>query len=167
MSPFDRGTGSRPSPLLGLCALTVPLVTTGCAAGVFGDPSGYDSQACVEHALRQRPDPETAAQAVMLFGDACRHGDPGACSALGVAYEVGLTGVADRRVAAAHYRHACALGNATGCRNLQALVSRPQAEPAKILVADCASNPAACKSNDAPSVTGAPSPAIAVAERSR
>lgn len=167
MSPLDRGTGSRSSPLFGLCAIALPLVATGCAAGVFGDPSGYDSQACVEHALRQHPDPETAAQAVTLFGDGCRHGDPGACSALGVAYEVGLTGVVDRRAAAVHYRHACALGNATGCRNLEALGARPRAEPAAILAADCSSNPAACTTDHASSATGSPSPAIAVAERSR
>lgn len=169
MSPLDRGTGARSSPLLGLCALALPLVANGCAAGVFGDPSGYDSQACVEHALRQHPDPETSAQAVMVFGDACRHGDPGACSALGVAYEVGLTGVADRRAAAVHYHRACALGNVTGCRNLEALGARPRAEPSKLLVADCSSNPSACKSKDAttPEAAGSPSSTLAIATSPR
>lgn len=95
---------------------------TGCAHGIFADPSGYDAQGCAETSLRNGIDRDTALDAKALFGEACRFGDGGACSGLGVIYERGLADVRrDDVKAASYYRRACELGNARGCENLRAL----------------------------------------------
>ena len=111
------------APLLRTLVVLSASGATSCALGVFGDPSGYDSQACVEHALRSHPDAETSADAAVLFRDACAHGDGGGCSALGVIHEVGLAGPKSSALAAVHYRRACELGNRQGCQNLEALAN--------------------------------------------
>lgn len=124
MNPHVRERQSRfvTTPLLALVGLGA-LSETGCAIGIFADPSGYDSQACVERSLRSRPDAETSRDAEALFRDACAHGDAGGCCALGVIHEVGLTGPKNPALAAAHYRRSCELGNRRGCQNLETLAN--------------------------------------------
>lgn len=108
--------------LVGLTALALSVGSTGCARGLFLDPSGYDAQACAEHALRGDVDHETALQATVVFREACGYGDAGACSGLGIIYERGLGGVErDASKAASLYRRACDRGNGRACENLRDL----------------------------------------------
>lgn len=100
--------------------LALPLATlasTGCGASLFGS-GAYDSQACVEEALRRDPTTEEAALARLVMGEACTQGDAKACSVLGVAFELGAGGDADPERARAFFRHACSQGNPRACGNL-------------------------------------------------
>ncbi len=92
---------------------------TGCVGATFGGSSpGYDEQGCVEQALRRNPDKGSLEGARVLFEQGCTSGDAGACSALGVLYELGRGVAADPRRAAKLYRMACNQGNGRGCTNL-------------------------------------------------
>jgi TPR repeat protein len=125
MNSHDSGPHSRfgTTPLLRALVAFGALCSTSCAMGIFADPSGFDSQACVERSLRAGTDAQTSTDAAALFRDACAHGDAGGCSALGVIHEVGLTGPKNAALAAAHYRRACELGNRQGCQNLETLAN--------------------------------------------
>jgi hypothetical protein len=94
---------------------------TGCASGLFG---AYNSQGCAETSLRSHPGDPLSADAVPFFREQCAADDGGACSALGVARELGIGGAQDVRSAATLYERACFLGNARGCTNLGALLAR-------------------------------------------
>ncbi len=113
-----------PAMQASLFAILLASTGTGCASGLFGDPTGYDSQGCVEGALRRHPRTAESQASVAMFRDACDHGDGGACSALGVAYEAGVGGPADPARAKIAFRQACDLTNARGCANLGALIAR-------------------------------------------
>lgn len=116
-----RSFGAAPGAVVVAAALS--LLSSACTRGIFADPSGYDAQACAEHALRGEVDHDTALQATAVFREACESGDSGACSGLGIIYERGLGDVTrDRRKAASLYRRSCANGNTRGCDNLRALV---------------------------------------------
>lgn len=116
----SRLLGSAPGAVV--VAVALSLLSSGCMRGIFADPSGYDAQACAEHALRGEVDHDTALQATAVFREACGYGDSGACSGLGIIYERGLGDVTrDRLKAASLYRRSCAQGNARGCDNLRAL----------------------------------------------
>ncbi len=97
-----------------LC-LAVPL--SGCGAGLFASADGYDRQACVEEAMRQRPDAKLAAAAAPELELSCRAGDAAACSVLGVTYELGLGRELDTSMARGLYLKACTANNQRGCVN--------------------------------------------------
>lgn len=79
---------------------------------------GHDAQACVEEALRRSPSAEHIRRAAPELQLACRAGDAGGCSALGVLAELGLGRSPSRTVARGLYARACEGGNARGCVNL-------------------------------------------------
>jgi TPR repeat protein len=111
-----RLSTSRTAARLALAALSWALIT-GCASS-FENQGGYDSQACVERALRRTDDLETAAIATKKFEGECNDGRGDACSALGVIYEAGAGVTPDLPRAVALYRRACNAGNQHGCGNL-------------------------------------------------
>src|SRR5258708_6382378 len=92
----------------------------GCATGIFGD---RDSQACAETSLRNHPSDRLSIDAVPVFVRECSANDGGACSAVGIAYELGIGRARDARSAWSFYGRACDLGNARGCVNLGALLA--------------------------------------------
>jgi uncharacterized protein len=106
----------------------VLLASTGCATSLFGS-GAYDSQACVEEALRRDPTTEEAALARTIMEEACKQGDPKACSVLGVAYELGAGGDVSPDRARAFYRHACSGGNQRACGNLARLELTTSQDP--------------------------------------
>jgi TPR repeat protein len=107
-----------------LAALAALLALGGCG----GAP--YDSQACVENALRRNPDPALLPDAAEQISAWCQTGDAASCSTLGVMYELGLGVRADRARAARLYRHACSDGNARACDNLGGLAPPATPRPA-------------------------------------
>jgi TPR repeat protein len=113
-------------------AAKVALVATalgaaGCGAGMFVDPTGHDSQACVEHSLRGNPHFGPAKEAFAVFEQNCFMDDAGACSALGVSYEVGVVGAPQPKKALSAFERACVLGNARGCVNFGAMLAKGDA----------------------------------------
>lgn len=90
---------------------------------MFARDNGYDSQACVEEALRRAPDPSLIPAAATEFELGCRGNDAGACSALGVLYELGLGRAKSYAAAHSYYERACKDGNQRGCVNLGRLES--------------------------------------------
>lgn len=100
---------------------------------MFDNSLGYDSQGCVEDALRRRPHREMLVQARAEFELSCRASDPAACSALGVMAELGLAGDADPKLARSLYRRACEGGNQRGCVNSGRLtVATSSSTPAEL-----------------------------------
>lgn len=93
----------------------------GCGGGVFATLNGYDAQSCSESALRKGEAAGIGREAFQLFESSCLAGDAGGCSALGVAYEVGVGVPRDLRASATAYERACALENPRGCANLALL----------------------------------------------
>lgn len=93
----------------------VPL--SGCGSSLFSNADGYDQQACVEEAMRQRPDAKLAAAAAPELELGCRAGEAAACSALGVVYELGLGREQDKGMARGLYLKACTANNQRGCVN--------------------------------------------------
>jgi hypothetical protein len=85
---------------------------------MFDRANGYDSQACVEEALRRQPDPSLLESAGAEFELGCRASDAAACSALGVLDELGLGRPRSQAAAHSHYDRACKAGNQRGCVNL-------------------------------------------------
>ncbi len=116
---------------------------------MFARDNGYDSQACVEEALRRAPDPSLIPAAATEFELGCKGNDAGACSALGVLYELGIGRAKSYAGAHKSYERACKAGNQRGCVNLGRLESeRSQAtnldrSRARILFAT------ACEANEA------------------
>jgi len=107
---------------LALGALTV---MTGCASSMLAPASpGYDTQGCVEDALRRSSDQELALEASSQFRQACDESDWAACSALGVISESGAAGAHDDREASRLYARGCDGGNARSCVNLGKLLER-------------------------------------------
>jgi hypothetical protein len=98
---------------------------TGCASSLF-DPAtpGYDTQGCVEDALRRSDDVELVRAASAEFERACRDDDGAACSALGVIIENGALTKPDTKAARGLYARACTLDNLRGCVNLGRLDER-------------------------------------------
>ncbi len=84
------------------------------------DPSAQ--QACVEEALRRRPDHALAADAAPALQVRCKQGDLPSCSMLGVALELGVGVAADRARALVLYSRACEGGNMRACANQGALM---------------------------------------------
>ncbi|RLB46067.1 MAG: hypothetical protein DRI90_27755, partial [Deltaproteobacteria bacterium] len=87
-------------PILALAAITS--LGSACGGIQLMEPQirkTFDSQACVEAALRGNPDGETLADAFDHFNDGCATGDPAACSTLGVIYELGLAAPRNERLA--------------------------------------------------------------------
>jgi TPR repeat protein len=122
---FSSSTFSWP---LALVAGATSLLT-GCGSADLFPPAfeaggmRYDAQTCVEHALRNAPDPEGVREATVAFADACNGGEAAACSALGVMYELGRGVAVDERRARQLYGIACDAHNARACANLAALLS--------------------------------------------
>lgn len=92
-------------------------------------PGNFASQACVEVSLRRSgarltasapdgADRDTLPDALAQFSRACAAGEPSACSALGVMYEVGAATRANPVRASHLYQRACEAGNVGGCMNL-------------------------------------------------
>jgi TPR repeat protein len=108
----------------------VPL--SGCGAGLFASADGYDRQACVEEAMRQRPDAKLAAAAAPELELSCRVGDAAACSALGVTYELGLGREQDMSMARGLYLKACTAKNERGCVNAANLEIAQPRSPASV-----------------------------------
>ncbi len=113
----------KPHPRLGrslfaLAALT--LTANGCAGIQVMEPitPSFDSQSCVEAALRHNPDRQSLPMAFDHFDGECSGGDPAACSTLGVMYELGLAAPHNERLAVSLYQRACTAGNEAGCVNL-------------------------------------------------
>lgn len=115
---------SKPFLIL-LSSIGFALLLGGCAnQSLFqSNAPGHDPQACVESALRRKPDEVLARQARGEFELACRVGDAASCSALGVMYEVGLAAPHSPDTAKALYARACRAGNDRGCNNLGTLRS--------------------------------------------
>lgn len=100
-------------------AIFLQLFAAGCVKSPPPSPAaGSHEQACVEHALRGDPDLRAVAMARIVFERACDEQHAGACSALGVIYEIGLGVAADPARASALYERACRYGNVRGCTNL-------------------------------------------------
>lgn len=108
----------------------VPL--SGCGAGLFATADGYDRQACVEEALRHRPDAKLAAAAAPELELGCRAGDAAACSVLGVTYELGLGHDQDISLARGLYFKACTAKNERGCVNSANLEIAQHRSPAAV-----------------------------------
>jgi TPR repeat protein len=79
---------------------------------------GFDSQTCVEAALRAAPEDDILPLAFEQFDRRCAAGDPAACSTQGVMYELGLAAPRNEWLAVRLYQRACAAGNDGGCTNL-------------------------------------------------
>jgi TPR repeat protein len=75
-------------------------------------------QECVDHALRNGPDPTVLVDAAARFDAGCEAGDPAACSLLGLMRERGLAMRPDLPGARALYQRACRAGNTIGCVHL-------------------------------------------------
>jgi TPR repeat protein len=121
----------RRACIIGAIAVAAP----GCASGIFGGASSYDSQGCVEGALRRHPHSQVSHEALPLFEEGCAKGDAGACSALGVTYEMGIAEPPDPKRAAHAYIHACHLSNPRGCANWGAIVVSGKLGPPDYLLA--------------------------------
>ncbi len=107
---------------LGISALAL---LTGCASSMISPTTaGYDTQGCVEDALRRSADKDLILEATSQFGPACAERDWAACSALGVISERGSVGAPDDQEAARLYSRACDGGNARSCVNLGKLLER-------------------------------------------
>jgi len=122
-SPAPRRTTNSPRVLQSI-ALAAAFSALGCAAerpSPEAPAAGFDSQACAEEALRQRPDPALVVEAARTSSQ-CAAGTPWACSVLGVLAELGLGMRPDRARAGALYRRACEAGNPRGCGNLGELL---------------------------------------------
>jgi TPR repeat protein len=124
--PFRRSTVRS---FLVLLATLASMSALGCARGELSvnrvQVSGlsYDAQESVETAFRRHPDPEAVSEAIGAFSKACDAGDAGACSAVGVMYELGLDVPLDTRRARRLYSFACEAHNARACENLAALMA--------------------------------------------
>ncbi len=105
------------APLL-LAASLAATAWMGCAPLGGAGAATSPSQECVERALRNAPLEEVLPDARAHFERQCETTEPGACSTLGVMYELGLGGPRDGRRAVTLYEHACQRGNARGCLNL-------------------------------------------------
>ncbi len=81
----------------------------------------YDSQGCVEDALRRHPDTALTARAASELEPACAAGEAASCSALGVLAETGQGVPRDLDRAARLYSSACADDNKRACVNLSRL----------------------------------------------
>ncbi len=98
---------------------------SGCATSIFDPASpGYDTQGCVEDALRRGDDLELMRTASVEFDAACKAEDGAACSALGVMSENGTLSKPDVEAARRLYARACELDNQRGCVNLGRLDER-------------------------------------------
>lgn len=108
--------------------ISVSLITlSGCAPRLFEkshfefSTEEYDSQGCVEDALRRHPDTALTAAAASDLEPACAAGEAASCSALGVLAETGQGVPRDLARAARLYASACGDGNARACVNLSRL----------------------------------------------
>lgn len=96
-----------------------------CGSAItFTNNGSFDQQRCVEEALRRRPKLSETDDAHVLFRTNCNLGDPAACSALGVMYEVGVGKPTDARHAGKLFTKACLGKNQLGCENLAGLLER-------------------------------------------
>jgi len=118
MKKIDNRRFWRPVAFLVSSALSLGS-STGCATGIF---NGYEAQDSVEDSLVRHPTNRVAIDSVPSFSDACSANDAGACSALGVSYEVGIGHAGNARAARDAYSRACSLGNGRGCANLATLM---------------------------------------------
>ena len=124
-----------------LVAGSMSLLTSACATGDLltnqVDVAGvkYEAQECVEHALRNQPEPETVREAAVAFTSACREGEVASCSVLGVMYELGRGFPVSTPRALALYSAACEAHNARACGNRDRLLLRDGSgarEPARV-----------------------------------
>lgn len=114
-------------PRAALLAAASLLAACGPARSPDGALEAYDHQACVENALRNKPDPALLADAALELGQGCRFSDASSCSMLGVMYELGRGVRRDPERARSLYERACDGGNARACGNLGELVLRDPA----------------------------------------
>jgi len=80
--------------------------------------AGHDAQACFEEALLRTPREAYSQRAANQLEQACRAGDAGGCSALGLLSELGLGRPQSVVTARGLYARACEGGNARGCVSL-------------------------------------------------
>lgn len=120
----------------------------GCGGGLFATTNGYDAQSCSESALRRGDAAGVGREAFELFESSCLTGDAGACSALGVAYEVGVGVPRDLRAAATAFERACALENPRGCANLALLQLALHPDDAAVVAQSRATLAASCEDAD-------------------
>jgi len=118
-----------------LIAGIASLFASACATGdLFPrnvDPTGagYDSQACVENALRRQPDAAEVLDAAPVLSAACQEGEAASCSVLGVMYELGRGFPVNAPRALALYGAACEAQNLRACGNLgDLLLEDPSSE---------------------------------------
>jgi TPR repeat protein len=106
-----------------LIAGLVSLCASACATGDLLDRRvdvagvDYDSQTCVENALRNGPDPRDVRDAATAFAGACGAGEAASCSVLGVMYELGTGFPANGARALELYEAACGAHNVRACAN--------------------------------------------------
>ncbi len=109
-------------------AASMPWLTSACATGDLlrnqVEVAGvkYEAQECVEHALRNQPEPETVREAAVAFTSACTKGEVASCSVLGVMYELGAGFPASTPRALALYGAACEAHNVRACENRDRLL---------------------------------------------
>jgi TPR repeat protein len=89
----------------------------GCAPTRAKSVSDYDGQRYAEHALRGGVGHALLDLAATQFNAQCDSGNDGACSLLGVMYEVGHGVPRSPQHAVRLYRRACGGGSARGCAN--------------------------------------------------
>ncbi len=119
MEGFRQGTGLK------LMVLLVAFAAQACG-GVIQTRVQFDTQACVESALRRGGDQPTLTMARDKFRDDCQAGDAAACSQLGVMYEKGLAVEQSIERARDLYSGACDQANTAGCVNYGMLLANGQ-----------------------------------------
>jgi TPR repeat protein len=118
-----------------LALLVAALSASGCASAPAAGAGRFDSQGCVEQALRGEPDLAVLPIAEEEFRSACDRGNGAACSALGVMFELGQGVSRNTLFAMDLYRRACERGNARGCANLAGALIKDGASPGAIATA--------------------------------
>ena len=111
------------------------VLCSGCTKTLFKANSAYDSQACVEEALRRNPTNPDAVDAAAVFAKACGERDAAACSVHGLMLELGAGVTEDRGQARALFTQSCGEGNPRACANLSRLELRFVKDPGGIAVA--------------------------------
>lgn len=117
--------GFRQITRLKLIIVFVALAAQACG-GVIQTRVAFDTQACVEHALRRGGDQATLPMARDTFRADCEAGDAAACSQLGVMYEKGLGVEQSTERARDLYSGACDEANTAGCVNYGMLLADGQ-----------------------------------------